>query len=61
MNSSTKSKIYFGKAAKITVVTILMFAIAIGSSLLVYKFKDDSIPASTTVKNGLSAYELAVQ
>ncbi len=61
MSSSTKTKIYFGKAAKITIVTILMIAIAVGSAFIVHKNVGDSVPASTTVKNGLSAYELAVQ
>ncbi len=61
MSSSTESKIYFGKAAKITIVTILMIAIAVGSAFIVHKNVGDSVPASTTVENGLSAYELAVQ
>ena len=47
----------------LTVVTslVLVLAISVGSAVLIYDWRKESVAASTTVKDGLSAYELAVQ
>ena len=48
------------KIALVVVALILVIGVSVGTTLLVDK-GTDSVPASTTIENGLSAYELAVQ
>ena len=61
MSSSAKSKTNLKKAVKIIVVMLLMFVIAISSAIIVQEKRETNVSASSTVKNGLSAYELAVE
>ena len=46
------------KIIAVVVAVILVIGISVGTTLLVDK---NAVPASTTIENGLSAYELAVQ
>ncbi|MGN1479723.1 MAG: hypothetical protein ACI4XH_08150, partial [Acutalibacteraceae bacterium] len=48
------------KVLGIITAIVLTFAISIGSAVIIHD-RRGSIPASTTVENGLSAYEIAVQ
>ncbi len=45
------------KIAMFVVALVLVIGVSVGTSLLVEKTE---VPASTTIENGLSAYELAV-
>ena len=62
--SSTYSKKNHKIATKvlwIILAILLMAGISIATAFIVHKNDKSNIPASTTVNNGLSAYELAVQ
>ena len=56
----TRQKKPFSKALCIILVILLMIGISFIVAYIVHN-RNNSVPASTTVEQGLSAYELAVQ
>lgn len=56
--SESKHKIGL-KIIAVLLAVVLIFGISVGAATLVHR--KSGVPANTTVKNGLSAYELAVQ
>ena len=56
---SMQNKAIFKKIIAVLLAVVLIFGVSVGAATLVHR--RSGVPANTTVKNGLSAYELAVQ